>query len=403
MIRRLLCIALALFAATSSRGQDADVTFFVIGKHANFLQDANGNLTPVDYSFFSEIFLTAAGDASNATLRLPTGATIPFRDMRLAAGSSRDNILLISGEDRYTTFDDLQSRYPDGDYRVQFDTPSGAVAGGTLTFRKRPLPRPPRIAVNQDNITDCTVLAPGRNARISWQPFSEGRADPNRILDDLVFVILTDENGYRVAHSGRPFEGRPYLRFVDSAFTIDGHVLDANKTYTLSVEHALLDDTVQFSGVPAFTTRAVTTKMQLRTGGNDMRTCRTIPRVPTISSSTTMLYYDDISDAAHFYGEVLGLEKTLDWDWIHFYRTGPASSVGVVTVGPGAWHQVQEKNSVMLSLVTEEVDAWYDRVSKFDDVVVLKELKSGGGIRSFLLEDPGGYTVEFFQWLERPE
>jgi extradiol dioxygenase family protein len=205
----------------------------------------------------------------------------------------------------------------------------------------------------------------------------------------------------RVAHSGRPFEGRPYLTWADSRFTIDGKVLEPDQAYTLSVEHALLDDTTRFDSVPAFTTRAVTTKLELRTASEMTKTC--LPRPPSISSQTTMFYYNDIGPAAHFYGEVLGLENTLDWSWVKFYRTGPASSVGLVTEGDGGWHKVQEKNSVMLSLVTEEIDAWYDRLDGRDDVTILKDIGDGGPIRSFLLEDPGGYTVEFFQWLEKPE
>ena len=95
-----------------------------------------------------------------------------------------------------------------------------------------------------------------------------------------------------------------------------------------------------------------------------------------------------------------GLETTFDWEWVKFYKTGPGSNVGIVQEGDGAWHQVQDRNAVMLSLVTSEVDAWYARLKDRDDVTVLKPIGDGGGIRSFLLEDPGGYTVEFFQWLE---
>jgi len=124
---------------------------------------------------------------------------------------------------------------------------------------------------------------------------------------------------------------------------------------------------------------------------------------PSLSSSVTMLYYRDIGPAARFYGDILGLELELDWDWIRFYKTGPASSVGLVTEGDGAWHEVREQNAVMLSLVTEDVDAWYQRIAGRADVIVLKDIGDGGPIRSFLLEDPGGYTVEFFEWLIQPE
>ena len=75
-------MGLLLAYAGSVGAQNADVTFFVIGKHANFSQDASGERQPVDYSFFSEIFLTADGDASQAVLVLPTGERIDFKDMR---------------------------------------------------------------------------------------------------------------------------------------------------------------------------------------------------------------------------------------------------------------------------------------------------------------------------------
>lgn len=121
---------------------------------------------------------------------------------------------------------------------------------------------------------------------------------------------------------------------------------------------------------------------------------------PPIGEQVTMFYYEDLAAASAFYGGTLGLEKTLDWEWVRFYRTGPSSSVGLVRAGDGAWHDVQERNAVMLSLVTTDVDAWYRRLAAHEGVVFLKHIAEGGGIRSFLLEDPGGYTVEFFQWLE---
>ena len=68
--------------AAPAEAQQEDVTFFVVGKHANFDQLPNGDLEPVDFSFFSEIFLTADGDADNAFMNMPTGERIRFRDQR---------------------------------------------------------------------------------------------------------------------------------------------------------------------------------------------------------------------------------------------------------------------------------------------------------------------------------
>ena len=400
MSRIVLAVTWLAFCGTVV-AQQQDVTFFVIGKHANFEQSPTGHTAPVDYSFFSEIFLTGNGDADSATLRFPTDEVVSYRDMRRAEGGSRDNLFLVSGEDRFTSFADLQARYPDGDYKVSFATPSGDVDDGILTFEERPLPGAPVIELQQAEVNACSVLAPGKDVEVSWQPFAEGRADPNGILDDLVFVILTDSRGVRVSHSGRPFEDGPYLTYADERHTIPGGVLKPGETYTLSVEHAILDDTTRFDGVPAFTTRAVTTKLEVSVGSTAMASC--LPAMPPLSSTVTMFYYEDNGPAAHFYGEVLGLEKALDWDWIKFYKTGPASSVGLVTEGDGGWHKVQESNAVMLSLVTEDVDAWYERVTMHDDLLILKDIGDGGPIRSFLLEDPGGYTVEFFEWLTEAE
>ena len=401
-MRRTAAAAATLIACVMSNtaaAQQSDVTFFVIGKHANFAQHGAGVPTPVDYSFFSEIFLTTGGDADSAVLEFPTGAQIDYRDMRDADGGARDNIFLVSGEDRFRDFASLQRRYPDGTYRISFNTPSGSVHDGELLFVERPLPTPPRISLRQGNRIDCAKVAPGVDLEVTWSAFAEGRADPNGILDDLIFVILTDADGNRVAHSGRPFEARPYLTYATDSFAIDGAALKPETTYTLSVEHALLDDTTRFDDVPAFTTRAVTTKLELSTKATAV-SAECAPVTPPLDSQITMFYYDDLDGAAEFYGSVLGLEKTFDWDWVKFFKTGPSSSVGIVKDGEGAYHRPQPTNAVMLSLVTSDVDAWYGRLEHRDDIVFLKRIGDGGGIRSFLLEDPGGYTVEFFQWLE---
>ena len=122
---------------------------------------------------------------------------------------------------------------------------------------------------------------------------------------------------------------------------------------------------------------------------------------PPTDAQVTMLYYKNLDEPTVFYGDVLGLKNTLDWDWVKFFQTSPTSYVGLVTEGEGAHHQVQTRNAVMVSIVTSDVDGWYGRISKDGSVVVLRELADRGPIRSFMLEDPGGYTVEFFQWLSQ--
>ena len=168
------------------------------------------------------------------------------------------------------------------------------------------------------------------------------------------------------------------------------------------MEHAILDDTTEFDNVPAFTTRAATTKLEISVFADaaENSECAASTAIPSLDSQVTMLYYDDFDAAIQFYATTLGLELEFDLPWIKFFKTGPSSSVGVVADSEGAWHTPQSTNAVMVSLVTREVDAWHDRVKDRSGVSFLKDIGDGGGIRSFILEDPGGYTVEFFQWLD---
>ncbi len=401
-------VLLFVMAAPSTHAQQKDVTFFVIGKHAKFNQSNEGDLTPVDFSFFSEIFLTPDGDASNAFLNMPTGERIRFRDQRLVEGPDKDNLLLIRGAKRFSTYADLQSWYPDGRYSIEFDSPSGAVSNAALEFPRNGLPSPPTISLYQDGVAMCSMVDSNKDLEIRWSNFSQGSADESGILDDLIFVILEDETGRRVSHSGRPFEGKPFLTYADTFRVIEASVLTDGMEYTLTIEHAVLTDVQRLDTVPAMTTYAVTTQLNIKAvaaavgcASNKTKDGTTVR--PTTESQVVMFYYKDLADANYFYGTVLGLDKTLDYDWVKMYTTSSNGTVGLVAESEGAWHRAQETNAVMLSIVTREVDAWYSRLRGQGDVTFLKEIETAGPIRSFLVEDPGGYTVEFFEWLDPSE
>ncbi|MHA7816960.1 MAG: VOC family protein [Pseudohaliea sp.] len=118
-----------------------------------------------------------------------------------------------------------------------------------------------------------------------------------------------------------------------------------------------------------------------------------------------MLYYRDLGPAAAFYAGALGLETVHESASARLFRLTPNSIVGIVREGEQAYHRVREENAVMLSIVTADVDAWYERLRDRDDIEILTPLanRTDTPIRAFLVADPGGYTVEFFSWLtERP-
>ena len=104
--------------------------------------------------------------------------------------------------------------------------------------------------------------------------------------------------------------------------------------------------------------------------------------------------------AASFYEQVLGLERVVDQGWARIYRIGGSAYLGVVA-GEKGFHQPQQKNAVLISLVVDDVSQWYDAL-RARGIKLLSGLqhKEDIGLRCFFLEDPGGYTLEVQQFLE---
>jgi hypothetical protein len=74
-------------------------------------------------------------------------------------------------------------------------------------------------------------------------------------------------------------------------------------------------------------------------------------------------------------------------------------AVGLVDETKGHLKSASDK-PVMLSIDTSEVNLWYERVTLTGAKYLKTHLKpeSDGFANSFLMTDPAGYTVEFFQW-----
>ena len=124
----------------------------------------------------------------------------------------------------------------------------------------------------------------------------------------------------------------------------------------------------------------------------------------SIDATITFFYYDDVEAVAPFYERILGFEMTMNQDWVKIFRITPTSSIGLVQQGHG-FHDVSEDKPAMLSIVTENIDAWYEYLVD-SGVEIRKELPDNRSklkptdapVRGFVVEDPGGYTVEFFSW-----
>lgn len=126
---------------------------------------------------------------------------------------------------------------------------------------------------------------------------------------------------------------------------------------------------------------------------------------PPVQGQVTFLYFSDLARADAFYGEILGLEKTFDRDWVKIYELSATSSVGLVNAKDGA-HRPSADKPVMVSMVVDEeqVDAWWDYLKSRDvDVGEDRPVADDGDvpIRGFGFKDPEGYTLEVFAWLDK--
>jgi len=124
--------------------------------------------------------------------------------------------------------------------------------------------------------------------------------------------------------------------------------------------------------------------------------------IPGTNSSVTFLYYKDLTEAENFYGSILGFKKDFDGEWVKIFRIADGGRVGLVDEKKGYLKAASDK-PVMISIDTSDVQGWYERVKETGAKYLLTHLKdhSDGFANSFMMNDPAGYTVEFFQWNEQ--
>jgi lactoylglutathione lyase len=121
-----------------------------------------------------------------------------------------------------------------------------------------------------------------------------------------------------------------------------------------------------------------------------------------VQSQITFLYYRDLGPIDKFYREIMGLELVEDQGWAKIYRVSGQAFLGIVDEKRG-FHNVQEKNAVLVTLAVADVSWWYDYLKR-KGVKMLTEIRESEEIqvRCFFLEDPGGYAIEIEQFL-KPE
>jgi catechol 2,3-dioxygenase-like lactoylglutathione lyase family enzyme len=108
-------------------------------------------------------------------------------------------------------------------------------------------------------------------------------------------------------------------------------------------------------------------------------------------------YYPDLDEAERFYGDVLGLERVLD------YSSSPSGFIGLVDEIQGL-HRFTPEKAVNVSFLTDQIDEWYTHL-QVKRVKIKEQLENLESIpvKAFVGYDPAGYYIEFDQFLEDPK
>lgn len=119
-----------------------------------------------------------------------------------------------------------------------------------------------------------------------------------------------------------------------------------------------------------------------------------------VYDQATFFYYTDLESPRHFYGSVLGLAPYYETEWVTLYRTSPGATLGLIKAPDDRVPAEAKRDAAMVSLVTLDVDSWYRKLQGAAGITIQKPLYDHPAvpIRAFLIRDPAGYSVEFFEW-----
>ncbi len=123
-----------------------------------------------------------------------------------------------------------------------------------------------------------------------------------------------------------------------------------------------------------------------------------------VTGQVTFFYYPDLTEPRLFYGELLGVKPYYEKEWVSLFHTAGGATLGLVRTGSEN-AGTNKRAAVMLSIVTDDISAWHAKILGNSRFHILKGPYDHPQvpIRAIQMEDPGGYPVEVFQWLKKPE
>jgi hypothetical protein len=269
----LLLLILTSCQSNIERDDESDhgLWFFVLVKSNNYSQNAEGELTLLNYHFFSEIFARRPELIDSASLnRLGNNArTYTYED--------KGETFYYEGG-HFDSQEELDAAHPNGEYRFDIQLASGEVIDKTLSFQGpgglTDIPQPIHISFLQGNqLVRPDRVNPDEALLVRWSPYSNGRSDPNGIVDDMIFVVFQDCNGERIFHTGLPFKESSYMTYATQEVTVPVGSFKPGQTYSMFVEFPHVVESGQDNGVSGFTSFATATYLDVKSTGVSTMVC----------------------------------------------------------------------------------------------------------------------------------
>lgn len=241
-----------------------DVLFLVLGKMSLYDQDDVGELSLRNHHFVAEIMPKSGRTIVSGELQSAADAT------QVIAFKPEGNPFLAHGA-RVLDPARLHELHPDGEYLFSYETQSGRMHEQPLRLEKRAavdqMPYGASVTASQNgSAIDGSTINAADDLALGWEQMAGNTRMAASELDDLIFVLGFDCFGNNVVHSGRPYQGGPYLTYRDSSYVVPASALNPGLRYTFIVEQATADVTT-FQGVPGIATYATLTFLKFETEG----------------------------------------------------------------------------------------------------------------------------------------
>ena len=116
---------------------------------------------------------------------------------------------------------------------------------------------------------------------------------------------------------------------------------------------------------------------------------------PEISQSIIFTYTDDLAETSKFFAETMELDLVVDQGSCHIFRLGYTSYLGVCNLSD----RPTEKAAVTITIVSDDVDGWYDFLTaKGVEYVKKPSYSEQFKVYSSFFISPHGYRIEIQQF-----